>query len=95
MQGDYMIKCKVIKEFTLSKFSELKNIKRANLDTDGRLYVNDEFECDNEMAEYLTGKNDKGNVVVKVIEIIPEKVIEKEEVEQEAKKPTKKKTSKK
>lgn len=77
-----MIKCEVIKEFTLGKFNELKNIQRRRIDTYGMLFVGDTFECSKDMAEYLTGKNDKGNVVVKIIEVIPEEK-------------TKKKTSKK
>ena len=81
-----MIKCEVIKEFTLEKFNELKNIQRRRINTYGKLYDGDIFECTKEMAEYLTGKNDKGNVVVKVIEVIPEKIIEKEEIKKTTKK---------
>ena len=68
-----MICCEVIKDFTLEKFGELENIKRKKIDTKGKLYIGDTFECTKEMADYLMGKNLKGNVVVKVIEIIPEK----------------------
>ena len=57
MQGDYMIRCEVVKEFTLSRFDELKNIKRNNYDEKGRLYAKDTFECDKELAEYLLGNN--------------------------------------
>lgn len=67
-----MIKCEVIEKFTLEKYDLLKNIKRVSVDTYGKLYVGDTFECTEEMAEYLTGKNDKGKTVVKVIEVIPE-----------------------
>ena len=70
--GDKMIKCEVIKEFTLKRFNELKNIKRKNFDIKGKLYVGDTFECDEDMVKYLTGNNDKGEVVVKVIEVEPE-----------------------
>lgn len=90
-----MIKVEVIKPFTLGKFDEIKNIQRKSVEKYGMLYTEDTFECTQEMAEYLTGKNDKGKVVVKILEVIPEKVVEKEEVKQEAIKPTKKKTSKK
>ena len=68
-----MICCEVIKDFTLEKFGELENIKRKKIDTKGKLYIGDTFKCTKEMADYLMGKNLKGNVVVKVIEIIPEK----------------------
>ena len=68
-----MIKCEVIKEFTLEKFDELKNIQRRRIDTKGKLYVGDTFECDKEMADYLMGNNKNGDVVVKVIEVEPKK----------------------
>lgn len=68
-----MIKCEVIKEFTLKRFDELKNIKRRRLNTKGKLYVGDTFECDKEMADYLMGDNKDKQVVVKVIEVEPKK----------------------
>lgn len=67
-----MIKCEVVKEFTLGKFEELKNIKRRNQNTKGKLFVGDTFECDKEMVDYLMGNNKKNETVVKVIEVIPE-----------------------
>lgn len=67
-----MIRCEVIKDFTLTKFNELKNIKRKKFDTKGKLYIGDTFECDEDMVKYLTGNNDEGEVVVKVIEVEPE-----------------------
>ena len=76
-----MIKCEVIKEFTLGKFDELKNIKRKRIDTKGKLYEGDTFECTEEMYKYLTGTNDKGITVVKVIEVVPEKTQFKKDME--------------
>lgn len=70
--GDNMIKCEVIKEFTLEKFDELKNIQRRSIETKGKLYVGDTFECDKAMADYLLGDNKDKHVVVKIIEVIPE-----------------------
>lgn len=67
-----MIKVEVTKEFTLKDFDKLKNIVRKTVNEKGKLFVGDEFECDNEMFEYLTGKNPNEDVVVKLIEIIPE-----------------------
>ena len=102
-----MIKCEVIKEFTLERFDELKNIERKIFNTKGKLYVGDIFECTEEMAEYLTGKNEKGSIVVKVIEVKPEiKILSQSPIEELEKainvkaeitttKPKKKKTSKK
>lgn len=78
-----MIKVKVIEDFHLGKFNELKNIERANYNKreEGHLYVNDIFECTEEMAEYLMGKNATKRAFVKVIEVVPEenKRVEKTE----------------
>lgn len=105
-----MIKCEVIKEFTLERFNELKNIQRRSFDTKGKLYVGDTFECDKEMADYLMGDNKDKQVVVKVIEVEPEiKILSQSPVEELEKvlnvkskittanynKPKKKKSSKK
>lgn len=81
-----MIKCKTIKEFTLKKFKELKNIERANdVYVEGKLYVGDTFECNKDMVDYLLGDNPKNETVIEVIEVIPEEKIK------EVKKTTKKK----
>lgn len=94
-----MIKVEVIKEFTLERFSELKNIQRRSFDTKGKLYVGDIFECKKDMADYLMGDNKDKQVVVKVIEVEPEIIIDEEKIVKkvfEEQKPTKKKkTSKK
>lgn len=70
-----MIKCAVIQEFTLERFDELKNIQRKSINTKGKLYVGDIFECTEEMAKYLIGDNKDKHVVVKVIEVEPEEDI--------------------
>lgn len=68
------IKVETIKPFTYSEFDKIKDsIVRKGIDTPGQLNVGDIFVCDKETAEYLTGKNERGNVVVRVIEVIPEK----------------------
>ena len=102
-----MIKAEVLKEFTLGRFNELKNIKRANASNNekGRLYKDDMFECEEGLAKYLTGDNAYKDVFIKVIEIVPEvKEEPKEELKEEVKqepikeeiieKPKKKKTRK-
>lgn len=74
-----MVKVKVIDNFSLGKFNELKNIVRANpnQDLEGRLFKGDIFECTEEMTEYLTKTNAQGKAFVEVVEIIPEKEEEK------------------
>lgn len=94
--GYKMIKVEVIKDFTLEKYDELTNVvKKFGVEEQGKLRVGDIFECTQEMCDYLTGNNIKGEVVVKVIEVIPEIVIGNTKVIEEEKKPKKKKTSKK
>ena len=95
-----MIKCEVVEDFRLQDFKKLKNLVRKNIDVEGKLYIGDTFECDEKMAEYLTGKNVLKKVVVKIIEVQP-KEIENATIEytEEKVKPKatvkKKKTSKK
>lgn len=70
-----MVKVEVIEKFTLKAFGEIKNLTRGTKsDKYGELYVTDTFECDEEMAKYLTGNNALNKVVVKVIEVEPKKV---------------------
>lgn len=95
-----MIKCEVTVEFTLERFDELKNIVRKGKEEKGKLFVGDTFECNKDIAEYLTGKNDKKLSVVKVLEILPEKEkkesnkeTKKEEVKPEVKRTTRRKTT--
>lgn len=78
-----MIKVEVVEKFNLRDFNKLKNITRKSVNEEGKLFVGDTFECDEEMAKYLTGGNPLNKVVVKVLEIMP------------IKEATKKKTSKK
>ena len=68
-----MIKVKVIEDFTLQEFDKLKNIIRKGKEQEGKLFIGDIFECDEKMADYLTGNNPINRAVVKVIEVIPEK----------------------
>ena len=96
--GIKMIKVEVIDDFTLGRYNELKNVVRKSKDEYGRLFIGDVFECTEEMAEYLTGKNHLGRAFVKVIEVIPAKVEEpKKEIVGEKvaeEKPVEKKTTK-
>lgn len=74
MKGeDFVIKCEVIEQFTLKEFDKLKNIKRKSVDNYGKLYIGDTFECDEQMAKYLTGNNEKGKTVVKILQVEPKK----------------------
>lgn len=90
-----MFKVEVLENFTLARFDELKNIHRKSREEKGRLFTGDTFECNQELADYLLGDNKINRAVVRVVEIIPEKKIQKaidEAVKKETKKP---KTTKK
>ena len=100
-----MIKLQATEDFTLRRFSEVKNIERKNKKEDGWLFAGDIFECEKELADYLLGGNHLKRKVVKIIEVIPEKKEEtkaetskievKEEKQKTTRKTIKKKVSKK
>lgn len=93
-----MIKVEVIGRFTLEDYKKLKNVKKVTNRKENEFDVKDTFECDEKMVDYLTGNNVLNKVVVKVIEVKPEKVT-KEEIKKyvvtEPKKNKKEKSSKK
>ncbi len=69
-----VIKVEALAQFTLERFDEIRNLVRNQKDinhNDKTLYYGDTFECDKEMADYLTGNNPLKKTVVKVIEVIP------------------------
>ena len=71
--GDKMIKCEVTRDFSYNDYEKIKDtIKRKTINTYGKLYVGDTFECNKDMADYLMGKNEKGAVVIKILEVEPE-----------------------
>lgn len=78
-----MIKLQAMENFTLERFGELQNIKRKNPNKNekGKLYENDEFECNKELADYLLGNNAIHRAVVKLIEVKPEEVKEEPKIE--------------
>ncbi len=99
-----MIKVEVIEKFTLADYKKLKNVKKVVARKENEFSVGDTFECDKEMADYLTGNNAFKKQVVKVIEVKSEKEkpikLDEEDVtnaylDDKPIKPKKKKTSKK
>jgi hypothetical protein len=69
-----MIKVEVIDNFTLEDYNKLKNVKKVISRKENEFGTRDTFECDGKMVDYLTGNNALNKVVVKVIEVVPEKV---------------------
>ena len=93
-----MIRVEVIEQFTLKDFYKLNNIKRKSIDVKGTLFIGDTFKCDEDMVKYLTGNNEQGKTVVKVIEVEPyeAKIVDTDKIEVKViEKPKKKKSSKK
>ena len=74
--GGKMIRVKVIDNFSLERWNELKNITRKTGSTDNHFKKGDEFECTKEMADYLLGNNDYNRAYIELIEVVPEKEIE-------------------
>jgi len=75
--GVKMVKCRVIKDFTLKDFDKLVDIKRKSLEQKGKLFLGDTFECTDEMAKYLLGDNDSQSVVIEIIETKPKEAKKK------------------
>lgn len=97
--GETMVKVKVIEDFTLGRFAEIKDTleRCGGKNQEGYLYVGDIFKCDNDLADYLMKTNKEGRAFVEVVEIIPEEDKSKEkdnEKEVKPKKTTNKKTTK-
>lgn len=90
-----VIKVKALQEFTYGNFDKITNLERhdKNKNQHGRLYEKDTFECTKDMATYLTGGC--GYVLVKIIEVIPDKVVEESKVETPVEEETPKATVKK
>jgi hypothetical protein len=68
-----MIKCEVIKKFTLKEFDKLKDVKKVGNRSKDEFDVKDTFKCEKEMVDYLMGKNPFNETVIKILEVEPEK----------------------
>ncbi len=66
-----MIKVEVTEDFTLARFNEIENLVRKNRNEQGKLFKGDTFECNEEMAKYLSGDNILKRPFIKVVEILP------------------------
>lgn len=73
-----MIKVEVLKDFRLERFDELVDLERKNAmhNEKGKLYEGDTFYCTKEMADYLMGDNPIKTIVVKLLEVMPEEVVQ-------------------
>ena len=97
-----MVRCEVInQELTISKnFKRLQNIKRVKSNEEikdiNHFEIGDTFETDEEYASYLAGETDKQPIVcIKILEVIPEVIIDEKKVKEiVVKKPITKKSKK-
>ena len=93
--GIKMIKVEALQDFSLRDFNKVEELERKGKNKDGFIFKGDTFKCDENLCEYLCGKNPLNKAVVQVVEVIPETKEEpKVEIKKEMAKP-KKKSSKK
>lgn len=72
--GGKMIRLQATEDFTLKRFSEISKMERANVNKDdnGKVFKNDIFECNENLAEYVCGKNPLNRAVANILEVRPE-----------------------
>ena len=68
---DFIIKCEVIKKFTLKDFGKLKDVKKVVNRKKDEFDIKDTFKCEKEMADYLMGENPFNEIVIKILEVEP------------------------
>ncbi len=66
-----MIKVQALKDFSLTRYYEIKNLVPRMRKKEGIIYRDDIFECSIDLARYLLGANEKGIIAVKILEVIP------------------------
>jgi hypothetical protein len=90
-----MIKVKVIEDFYFGRYAELKNVVRLHdRGMENYFCKGDTFECEQDIAYYLTKTNEKGRAFIEIIEVIPEKqaeIPEEKPVEEKPKRTRRKK----
>lgn len=67
-----MVKVQAIIDFNYKNYNKIKDLQQTNKMQEGKLFVGDIFNVEDEEALYLTGKNKNNIVAVKVLEVIPE-----------------------
>lgn len=72
-----MVKVQAIIDFNYKNYNKINNLQPINKIQDGKLFVGDIFEVNEDIAKYLTGENKNKIVAVKVLEVIPDKIPDK------------------
>ena len=66
-----MVKVQAIIDFNYNNYNKIKNLQPANKIQEGKIFVGDIFNVEDDEAKYLTGANKNKIVAVKVLEVIP------------------------
>ena len=67
-----MVKVQAIIDFNYKNYNKIKDLKPTNKMQEGKIFVGDIFNVEDDEAKYLTGENKNKIVAVKVLEVIPE-----------------------
>lgn len=89
-----MVKVQAIIDFSYKNYNKIKDLQPTNKIQEGKIFVGDIFNVENDEAKYLTGENKNNIVAVKVLEVIPEIKEEKETTAKGKNKNNKKKEDK-
>lgn len=67
-----MVKVQAIIDFNYKNYTKIKDLQPANKIQEGKIFVGDIFNVEDDESKYLTGENKNKIVAVKVLEVIPE-----------------------
>ena len=67
-----MVKVQAIIDFNYKNYNKIKDLKPTNKMQEGKIFVGDIFNVEDDEAKYLTGENKNKIVAVTVLEVIPE-----------------------
>lgn len=76
-----MVKVQAIMDFTYKNYDKIRNLNSYDKIEEGKIFENDIFEVEPAEALYLVGNNDIGIIAVKVLEIIPNKIVKDKNAE--------------
>ena len=67
-----MVKVQAIIDFNYKNYNKVKDLQPINKIQEGKIFVGDIFNVEDDEAKYLTGENKNKIVAVKILEVIPE-----------------------
>ena len=67
-----MVKVQAIIDFNYKNYNKIKDLQPTNKMQEGKIFVGDIFNVEDDEAKYLTGENKNKIVAVKVLEVILE-----------------------